>query len=83
MPTDVLPHPVVCAQIACFLHSMSHIVAELFFLREMFQSGIEEPLQVIMPLCGRWFDGGIARTFRGSMHYDGGLTNFIPVWTTF
>ncbi|KAK9841996.1 hypothetical protein WJX81_003246 [Elliptochloris bilobata] len=26
-----------------------------------------------------WFDGGIARTFRGSMHYDGGLTNFIPV----
>ena len=31
--------------------------------------------------CGRWFDGGIARTFRGSMHYDGGLTNFIPVRT--
>ena len=27
----------------------------------------------------RWFDNSIMTTFRGSLYYDGGLTNFIPL----
>lgn len=33
------------------------------------------------PLAGlsRWFDNSLVTTFRGSLYYDGGLTNFIPL----
>lgn len=29
-------------------------------------------------LC-RWFDNTLMTRFRGALHYDGGLTNFIPL----